>query len=418
MAPPRRETRLHAFADPAAPAERAPEPQGASPDERAVTVTAIVQGATRALAAAPHLQDVWVRGEISGFSAASSGHWYFSMKDETCGMRCVMWRGANARVKFRPEEGMEVLARGRVSVYAARGEMQFTIDEMRPVGVGALQLAFEQLKRKLAAEGLFDEGRKRALPAHPDVVGVVTSLEAAALQDIIRVATSRNPAVKLLVAHARVQGDGASLEIASALSRLSASGRCDVIIVGRGGGSIEDLWAFNEEPVVRAVVACGVPVVSAVGHETDFTLTDFAADERAPTPSAAAELVVPDAEAIAQYLDDADERMRAALGRLVPELRQRIDELQTRAENGARRAIERARDLVASHAARLDALSPLAVLARGYAVARRARDRHVVRRVDDAKEGDDVEIILQDGALDATVKSRRKEEPTHGENEE
>ena len=406
--PPRRETRLHAFAPPDAAAAAAPE-ASAEPDAR--SVSEVVAGVNRALA--PGFTNVGVRGEISGFKRHSSGHWYFSLKDSAAILSAAMFAGANGRLRFLPEEGMEVLARGRVTVYGARGQLQLVVDDMRPVGAGALQLAFDQLKRRLAAEGLFDAARKRALPEYPRGVGIVTSLQAAALRDVVRVATTRNPAVRLLVADARVQGEGAAAEIEAAIARLNADGRCDVIIMGRGGGSIEDLWAFNEERVVRAIVASRIPIVSAVGHETDFTLADFAADARAPTPSAAAEMVVPDAEAIEQYLDDAEERMQATLARIVPDARQRVDELSGRAEGAVRLRIGRERELLAANAARLDALSPLAVLARGYSVTQHAGN--VVRSVDDVATNDAVDIILKDGRIAARVQSTKKEEPRHGE---
>lgn len=402
MPAPRREPNLHAFAPPETSVAVRATP--AEPEGRAVSE--VVASVRKLLSNDPQLSNVWVRGEISGFKAHGSGHWYFSLKDSGAVLAAVMWRGANARVKFRPEEGMEVLARGRIDVYPERGSMQLVIDELRPVGAGELALRFEQLKRKLEAEGLFAPARKRALPAFPRAVGIVTSLQAAALRDMLRVATTRHPGIRLVVANARVQGEGAAAEIAAGIERMNAHGEVDVIIVGRGGGSIEDLWAFNEEVVVRAVAASRIPVVSAVGHETDFTLCDFAADRRAATPSNACEIVVPDADAIHATLDDADARMAAALDRLVPELEQRVDELETRAEDAMRRALQTERERLAAHAARLDALSPLAVLARGYAVV--TKDGKTVRSVDGANVGDDIQVATRDGAWDAKVTRRTK----------
>lgn len=399
----RREARLHTFDEPE-PAPPLPAAARAA-EPAALRVSEVVAAANKVLQADPSLSNVWVRGEISSFTAAASGHWYITLKDDAAVLHCTMWRTANARVKFLPEEGMEVLVRGRVNVYAARSALQLAAEEIRPVGAGALQLAFEQLKRKLAAEGLFDAARKRELPEFPATVGIVTSLQAAALRDLIRVATTRNPAIRLLVADARVQGEGAAAEIAAAIGRLNADGRCDVLIVGRGGGSVEDLWAFNEEAVVRAICASRIPIVSAVGHETDTTLADFAADVRAPTPSAAAELVVPDAEAALQYLSDADERMRAALERLVPELRQRLDELHARGADAVKRALSRERDLLAARAAQLDALSPLAVLSRGYAVAR--AEGKLVTSVDDVAPGVALDVVVKDGTIETNVKGKR-----------
>lgn len=402
---PRRETHLGTFAS-AEPSVAVPV--RAVPDApSARTVTDVVASIKRRLADDPGLANVWVRGEVSGFTAHASGHWYFTLKDEGAVLSSVMWRGANGRVKFRPEEGMEVLARGRVDVYAQRSNVQLVVDELRPVGAGELAVRFEQLRRKLEAEGLFASARKRALPRFPRVVGIVTSLNAAALRDMVHVATSRYPGVRLVVANARVQGDGAAEEIAAAIARMNARSDVEVLIVGRGGGSIEDLWAFNEEVVVRAVASSRIPVVSAVGHETDYTLCDLAADLRAATPSNACELVVPDARAIQQQLDEVQTRMAAALERLVPDTQQRLDELERRAIEGVRRTLASEGERLGAHAARLDALSPLGVLARGYAVARTG-DGKTVRSVADVREGDDVRITLRDGDVETTVKGRRE----------
>jgi exodeoxyribonuclease VII large subunit len=288
--------------------------------------------------------------------------------------------------------------------------MQLVATDLRSASAkGDLALRFEQLKKKLDAEGLFALDRKRAIPPHPRRIGVVTSLAGAAVRDIIRVASERHSGVALLVANARVQGDGAAMEIATAIRRFARRTDCDVIIVGRGGGSAEDLWAFNEEAVVRAVAASPIPVVSAVGHETDFTLCDLAADVRAATPSQAAEMCVPDAEALLDALDEAESRMIAVLDRLVPDLAQRVDDLLDRAIAAMRGTLAQERELLAVSTAHLDALSPLATLARGYAVAR--RDGRALRSVDGAAPGDDIEVVLRDGAIDATVKgTRRKEE--------
>jgi exodeoxyribonuclease VII large subunit len=408
---PPRTTRLTAFGEPEEPAAPSGEPlpvtraEDAEPPARSVTeVVAEVNGLL-----APGFSDVWVRGEISGFKAAASGHWYFDLKDEKSILKGAMFRGSNFRVKFRPEEGMEVLARGRVSVYPERAQLQIVVQEIRPVGVGGLALAFEQLKARLAAEGLFDETRKRALPRFARTIGIVTSLNAAALRDMVHVATRRNPAVRLLVCDARVQGEGAADEVARGIARLNARDDVDVIIVGRGGGSIEDLWAFNEEAVVRAVAGSRIPVVSAVGHETDFTLCDFAADHRAATPSAAAETLVPEAAAILEWLDDQRARLQGALARLVPDTRRHVDERMERMEGAMRRLVDHERELLAARAARLDALSPLGVLARGYAVVQ--REGRVVRAVADAPTGADVTIILRNGRLRATVRETPEESP-------
>src|SRR6266849_2279966 len=245
---------------------------------------------------------VWVEGEISNFRAHGSGHWYFTLKDEFAQLRCACYRSSNQRIRFRPEDGLQMRARGRLSVYEQKGEYQLIVEALEPVGAGALQLAFEQTKARLQAEGLFAEGLKRAIPLLPRRVGVITSPSGAAIRDILNVISRRTRTVHVLFASARVQGDGAAQQIVRAIKFLnefharslrdsSVDGGIDVIIVGRGGGSIEDLWAFNEEAVARAIRSSTIPVISAVGHETDFTIADFVADMRAPTPSAAAEIV-------------------------------------------------------------------------------------------------------------------------------
>lgn len=405
----RKEARLHAFQDGGEePVVVTRRPADEAPPAR--TVSELVASVNKLLAADPGLSDVWVRGEVSGFKRASSGHWYFDLKDAGAVLNAAMFRGANHRVRFEPQDGMEVLVRGKVAVYPGRSSLQVVVEEMRPLGVGELALRFEQLRRRLEAEGLFDPARKRPIPPFPRRVGIVTSLQAAALRDLVRVATERHPGVRLLVCAARVQGEGAAEEVARALARLDAEGSCDVVIVGRGGGSAEDLWAFNEEVLVRAVAASRIPVVSAVGHESDVTLCDLAADLRAATPSNAAELVVPDAEAILDGLDDLETRALDALDRLVPDLERRVDELAERAEDALRQALRHEGDLLAAQAARLQALSPLAVLARGYAVVR--KDGRVVRRPADAPEGSAIEVILPEGVLDVTVtRTRPKETP-------
>lgn len=401
----RRETRLTTFGQEEPAPVQVTRSQEESPPAR--TVTEVVAAVGRAIASDPSLVNAWVRGEVSGFKRASSGHWYFDLKDENALLNVAMFRGANQRVRFEPQDGMEVLVRGKVSVYAGRSSVQVVAEEIRPVGVGELALRFDQMRRRLEAEGLFDPRRKREIPPFPRRVGIVTSLQAAALRDLVRVATERHPGIQLLVCGARVQGEGAAEEVARAIARLNADATCDVLIVGRGGGSVEDLWAFNEEAVVRAVVASRIPVVSAVGHESDVTLCDLAADLRAATPSNAAELVVPDAEALLDALDDHESRALAALDRLVPDLRQKVDGLEERAAEAVKRGHAREKDLLAAQAARLHALSPLAVLARGFAVAR--KDGRILRSVDDAPPGTTVELVLKDGTLDATVDARHKD---------
>ncbi len=256
---------------------------------------------------------VWVQGEISNLHAAPSGHMYFTLKDDSAQIRCVMFKIQSRFLKFRLEDGLDVIAWGRLSVYNLRGEYQLILDTMEPMGLGSLMLAFEQLKAKLAGEGLFDERAKKRLPAYPKTVGLVTSPRGAAVRDMIRVIKRRYPGVHIVVSPTSVQGDRAPDEIVAALDRLCGSGDPDVIIIGRGGGSVEDLWAFNDERVVRAVAQCPIPIVGAVGHETDVTLTDFAADLRASTPSVAAEMAVPDRRELSESLGHLTARLRNAM---------------------------------------------------------------------------------------------------------
>lgn len=367
--------------------------------------------------------DVWVCGEVSNWRPnESSGHWYFSLKDAGSQLSAVMFRGANSAVKFKIQQGMELICHGRVSVYPPRGNYQIIIDACEPKGVGALQLAFEQLKQKLAAEGLFDKTHKIPIPYLPCRVGVVTSPTGAAIRDICTVLRRRFPLVNIVLVPARVQGEGAAAEIARAIQLLDSRGDVDVMIVGRGGGSIEDLWAFNEEVVARAIFAAKTPVISAVGHEIDFTIADFVADVRAPTPSAAAELAVPvladlvasvrDARLrLAQGLTTGLSRARERLHHLRQRLRfptaritdgyQWIDNLRERLQNAMRGGIDRRRQQVAHWAGQLQHLSPLAVLAKGYAVVQ--KDGVAVRDAAMLKAGDVLDVRLEKGNIEAKV---------------
>jgi exodeoxyribonuclease VII large subunit len=370
------------------------------------------------------LGDVWVEGEVSSFNRASSGHCYFSLKDGGGEIRCVMWRGvANAQRRL-PQHGEQVLAHGNVSVYEARGTYQLYVDRVRPAGVGDLHRQFELLKAKLEAEGLFDAARKRPLPLWPRHIGVVTSPTAAALRDILNVLGRRYPLARVLLSPTLVQGDQAPPRIVAAIQALSARDDIDLVIVARGGGSLEDLWAFNDEQVARAIVACRHPVISGVGHETDFTIADLCADVRAPTPSAAAELAVPDrVELMAAVAGlnarlgevvqaQVEERRRVlegyerALRHLSPQVRlrnarQRVDDLTAAALGHFARDMALRRERLAGLTARLESLSPLATLARGYAVVRQRADGQVVSSVDQVSSGDPLSIRVADGTFDA-----------------
>lgn len=372
-----------------------------------------------------NLQTVFVQGEISNFTNHyRTGHYYMTIKDEYSSIRAVMFKSANSRLRFMPENSMNVIIKGRVSVFERDGQYQLYIDDMQPDGAGALSLAFEQLKNKLAAEGLFDESRKRTIPRFPERVGVVTSPTGAAIRDIINVISRRFPAAELILCPVQVQGASAAGQIKAAIELFNAKKAADVLIVGRGGGSAEELWAFNEEPVARAVAASEIPVISAVGHETDFTICDFAADLRAPTPSAAAEIAVPDMTALGELLGSFSRRMNSAVGgtlthekarlearaqllkRLSP--RNYIDDLAARCggagvriDSAVRHSMEVRRGEIAALCARLDALSPLRVIARGYAVA--SSGGKVLTSPSQVEAGDTIDLRLAGGELKCEV---------------
>lgn len=380
----------------------------------------------------PTLQDVWVEGELSRLTRAASGHLYFTLKDAHSEIQCVMWRSHAARLRFAPEHGAHVLAHGRVTVYEVRGQYQLVCDTLQETGVGDLHRQFEQLKARLEAEGLFDPARKRPIPPYPRVIGVVTSPTAAAFQDIQNVLRRRYPLAEVILSPTLVQGAEAPAQIVAALERLNAHTNADVIIVARGGGSLEDLWCFNDEAVARAVAASRIPVVSGVGHEIDFTLVDFAADLRAPTPSAAAELVTPDGAMLREELRARTERMRAALSaqiaerrqrvqtqrrwlaRLSPQhviltARQRVDDLLGRAGLHTRHDLAQRRARLHALHHRLETANPRALLKRGYAMVRRA-DGAPVTSVYDAPVGTPIIVTLHDGTLDAHVQQQHPRE--------
>ncbi len=374
----------------------------------------------------PELGDVWVEGEVSNFSRASSGHCYFTLKDAGSQISCVMWRNVARSQDHLPAGGDLVLAHGRVGVYEAGGRYQLYVDKIQPAGVGNLYLEFERLKAQLEAEGLFDPERKRPLPRFPCRIGVVTSPTAAALRDILNVLGRRYPLAEVLLAPAQVQGDAAPPQIVAALRALNGRDDVDVIIVARGGGSLEDLWAFNDERVARAVAGSRLPVICGVGHETDFSLADFSADVRAPTPSAAAELVAPDrAELRAQVvglsvalvttLQGAIEEQRwrlaeqaRALKHLSPaaqlaQARQRVDDLLGRAEAAARHSLALHRERLGGLTGRLAGVSPLGTLERGYAIVRYRETGAVVRSVAQVAPGDALGVRVVDGEFEATA---------------
>jgi exodeoxyribonuclease VII large subunit len=372
-----------------------------------------------------------VRGEISNFKHHAARHMYFSLKDEAAVIRCVFFAPANTRLRFAPENGMEVVARGRLGVYPPQGSYQLYVESLSLRGEGELMAALERLKKKLAAEGLFDEERKRPLPPYPRTVGVVTSASGAAFRDIKNVLTRRWPGITIVLRPSLVQGEGAAADVAAAIAAFDEAAVADVLIVGRGGGSLEDLWAFNEEVAVRAVAASRTPVISAVGHEVDWALTDFAADVRAPTPSAAAELAVRVKADVAYEVASGRQACRAAavayvedrrgdvlalrqsyafrgVPRRLDERRQQLDETCGRAALAARNAGGRFRSRFAEFAGRFRALSPEATLARGYNVA--TREGRTVRRAADAADRETLTLNFADGRRDVEVLPGREGE--------
>jgi exodeoxyribonuclease VII large subunit len=457
-----------------------PEPEplepdtGAKPLPRRIFTVAQLSARIRA-ALEGQFDDVWVEGEISNCRLWNTGHVYFTLKDTGAQIKAVMFRSALRYLRFKPVDGLRVVARGRLTVYDPKGEYQIVCEHMEPEGLGARQLAFDQLKARLAKEGLFAPERKRPLPTLPRKIGVVTSLDGAAVRDIIKVLRRRYANAHIVIRPTRVQGDGAELEIARAITAIGRVRGVDVVIVGRGGGSAEDLWSFNEEVVARALAGCPVPTISAVGHETDVTIADFVADLRAPTPSAAAELVVARKDDFAGGIDRLSRRlesvMRTRLHRLEARLRglearpafggyrahlvmhgrrtaelssqlrhalkddlaarerafrtlqltlegldvrrqfQRVRTRLVAADAGVRAAIHRrlhrAQNQFARSTARLDSLSPLAVLGRGYSVCWNADRTAIVRSAAGVHDGDRVHVALQDGEIDCDVVARR-----------
>jgi exodeoxyribonuclease VII large subunit len=456
--------------DQSTPAARDERRVRTTPERRVFTVselTAAIRGALET-----GFGDVWVEGEISNCRLWNTGHLYFTLKDGDAQIKVVMFRSAVRYLRFKAEDGQHVVARGRLGVYEPKGEYQLVCEHLQPRGLGALQLAFEQLKAKLQAEGLFRHERKRPLPALPAKIGIVTSLDGAALRDILKVLKRRHPKAHLVIRPARVQGEGAAAEVAAALRAIGRVPGVDVVIVGRGGGSAEDLWAFNEEPIARAIVHSPVPVISAVGHEVDFTIADFAADVRAPTPSAAAEIVVAAHDEFRGRIDRLAARLRngmasslqrrhmrlhvlerrrglagwparlALRGRHVAEIghqlrtavgqtlarrqreyhllrarveahdirrrlarvRGRLEAADARLHAAARRRLDRSHARLGSLVGRLESLSPLAVLGRGYAVCWNAERTMVVRRAADAPAGSRVRVTLHEGEIVCEVK--------------
>lgn len=376
-------------------------------------------------------RSLWVEGEISGYLHHTSGHRYMSLKDDKAVLKVVMWRSVGASLKFEPKNGQSVLVQGDITVYERGGQYQLTARKIVPVGIGELELAFRQLHEKLSQEGLFDDDRKQPIPDYAQTVGIVTSPTGAAIRDIIQIARRRNPSVKLIIYPAQVQGPGSEQTIAAGIDYFNTRNDIDVIITGRGGGSLEDLWCFNEELVVRAIDQSRIPVVSAVGHEIDVTLSDMVADLRAPTPSAAAELVIWSRRELsdringevanqAYYLEqmvlDARERLQNLLSRPVyarPEdalyqRRQYLDQLTRMLISGGKNSLERFRNRLSLRLSQLEAFSPLKTLARGYSVTRDIAGQQLIRSVEDLTEGQNIETILPDGTVNSVVETVKR----------
>ncbi len=391
-----------------------------------MTVTELNEYVKMSLEANPVLGDIYVKGEISNFkNHYKTGHYYFTLKDEGGNLRAVMFRSYSSRLAFVPEDGMKVIAHGRVTVFVRDGQYQLYVDSMEPDGIGALYIAFEQLKRKLEAEGLFAQERKRPLPKIPSRVGIITSPTGAAVRDMINIAKRRFPLAELVIYPALVQGPDAPPTLIAGLRHFSETKSVDVVIIGRGGGSIEDLWAFNDEGVARAVAACSVPVISAVGHETDFTICDFVADLRAPTPSAAAELALPEVSELKWRFGNVITHMAMSLTRKTSEMRRRLEAIASRKViRDPRFIIDDRRMLTVSLAdkltvaaktrctagrlalsrvaGKLEAMNPLSVLSRGY-FAVFGENGDVITRVSRVKVGDRLKLRAADGIIRANV---------------
>ena len=378
-----------------------PVAPGESPGS-AVSVATITQTVKDVLEGA--FPPLWVRGEVSDFKQHRNGHWYFSLRDQEASLRCVVWSRDTRRIPAAPDEGMTVVALGQVTVYAARGDLQFTVRAMDAVGDGLWRKAFEQARARLERDGLLDPARKRALPFLPRRIAVITSRDGAALHDIISVTRRRNPLVELVLIPAAVQGEGAPASLCAALDRLEAWGGADVAIIGRGGGSREDLWAFNDETVARRVAACSIPIISAVGHEVDVSLCDLVADWRAPTPSAAAERAVPVLDDLRREVRTLARQLHTAAHECVREGRRRLEQGSRRLAQDARRLVERRRLGLEGLAGQLHALSPLATMSRGFVAATTPAGR-LIASAGAVAAGDEVHLRFRDGTAVTQVQS-------------
>ncbi|HWQ43969.1 MAG TPA: exodeoxyribonuclease VII large subunit [Desulfosporosinus sp.] len=390
------------------------------------TVSELVGQIGQVLLDRADLQNCWISGELSNFkNHRASGHWYFTMKDESSSLKGVMFKSRSERVRFIPNDGLKVMIRGSIRMYERDGTIQLYAEEMEPSGLGQLYLAFEQLKKKLADEGLFDPARKREIPRFPRRIGIVTSQTGAAIRDILHIMGRRHPGMSWVLAPATVQGETAPREVAQAIARLNRYGAVDVIIVGRGGGSLEELWAFNTEVVARAIAASVIPIISAVGHETDVTIADYVADLRAPTPSAAAELAVPKLQDLQFQVEQIRVRLQGAMATIIErkrqylegiankgplkdpfwridQNRQRIDTLQMRLQESMTRLVADKNGILNLLAAKLDLLSPLAILGRGYSLAYDT-EGNLLRSTGQVEVNEQIRIRLAEGNLRCQV---------------
>ncbi len=372
-----------------------------------------------------NFQQIWVSGEISNFKHHYSGHMYFTLKDDSAEIRVVMFKGFNKYLRFKPEDGMQVLANGRLSVYEQRGQYQLILKQLEPSGIGTLYLAYEALKKQLAEEGLFDIDKKKELPKYPNTIGVITSQSGAAVQDIFQIMERRAPFVDIILRATKVQGEGAALDITHAIEEFNKYRKVDVIIMGRGGGSLEDLWPFNEEIVARAISASAIPIISAVGHETDYSISDMVADKYAPTPSAAAEFVSPSISDIIDIIDNQQLKFESYLKHLIERKWQNVDELINRhARQQPNKIIELQKSELNKLSNRfinsimqnrkfwnmklnpltekLSTLNPKAILGRGYSVAFKQSDRQIIRAASDIEIGHEFELLTSKGSFTAT----------------
>jgi exodeoxyribonuclease VII large subunit len=400
------------FGDPASPVAKAPARRGRrrpAPEEVAISVSALTRLAREIIEGA--FVPLWIRGEVTDFKWHRSGHWYFCLRDESAQVRCVVWERDQYRIPAPPDEGMQVLAYGQLTVYPARGDMRFVVTRIASEGDGLWRKALELAIARLHADGLLAPERKRPLARYPRRVAVITSPDGAALRDIIAVVRRRCACVELVVVPAKVQGDGAPEELVKAIERASRWGHCDTLIIGRGGGARDELWAFNDERVARALAACPMPTISAVGHEIDVTLCDLVADLRAATPSAAAEAAVPVLDEMRGAVDVAYADLRNAVHRALGDARTRLTTVTRDVSRAAQRAAEGRRSHLQMLTARLDALSPLSTLARGYSVARDDNGR-TLSKVEDFAIGEAFELLVRDGRIDARAEGAAPSAPS------